>query len=176
MIFKTKNNELAIFGKTLDEVKNKYTGFITAFKTNGLKGENGALSTLFGNKKQNVIDSSLISQFEKFKEEFNNSSMSAEALAEKIGIVDERIVNYAKTCKNGELTTKGFTTSLDEMSVGAKAGRVALQGLAMVGNMLAMVLVSKLVEGIYQLATYSSTLAELAQHLKKRNLILLHTK
>ena len=38
MIFKTKNNELAIFGKTLDEVKNKYTGFITAFKTNGLKG------------------------------------------------------------------------------------------------------------------------------------------
>lgn len=162
MIFKTKNNELAIFGKTLDEVKNKYTGFITAFKTNGLKGENGALSTLFGNKKQNVIDSSLISQFEKFKEEFNNSSMSAEALVEKIGIVDERIVNYAKTCKNGELTTKGFTTSLDEMSVGAKAGRVALQGLAMVGNMLAMVLVSKLVEGIYQLATYSSTLADKA--------------
>lgn len=162
MIFKTKNNELAIFGNTLDEVKNKYTGFITAFKTNGLKGENGALSTLFGNKKQNVIDSSLISQFEKFKEEFNNSSMSAEALAEKIGIVDERIVNYAKTCKNGELTTKGFTTSLDEMSVGAKAGRVALQGLAMVGNMLAMVLVSKLVEGIYQLATYSSTLADKA--------------
>ena len=36
MIFTTKNNELAIFGKTLDDVKNKYTNFVTALNTNGL--------------------------------------------------------------------------------------------------------------------------------------------
>ena len=63
--------------------------------------------------------------------------MSADVLAEKIGNVDERIINYAKTCKNGELTTKGFTSSLEGMTIGAKAGQVALKGLALVGKMLA---------------------------------------
>ena len=64
--------------------------------------------------------------------------MSADVLAEKIGNVDERIINYAKTCKNGELTTKGFTSSLEGMTIGAKAGQVALKGLAIAGNMIAM--------------------------------------
>lgn len=69
--------------------------------------------------------------------------MSADALAEKIGNVDERIVNYAKTCKNGEMTTQGFKTSLEGMTFSAKAGQVALKGLAIAGNMLAAWAISK---------------------------------
>ena len=69
--------------------------------------------------------------------------MSADALAKKIGNVDERIVNYAKTCKNGEMTTQGFKTSLEGMTFSAKAGQVALKGLAIAGNMLAAWAISK---------------------------------
>ena len=76
MIFKTKNNELAIFGKTLDDVKNKYTNFVTALNTNGLKGENGALNILFGSKNngESILSPELLDDFETFKDLFNNSS------------------------------------------------------------------------------------------------------
>jgi len=50
--------------------------------------------------------------------------------------VDQRILDYAKTCKNGGMTTEGFKASIDTMSFSAKAGKVALQALAMAGNML----------------------------------------
>ena len=86
MIFKTKNNELAIFGKTLDDAKNKILEFTNAYEQYGLKGKNGALSTLFGNNKQNVIDNTLINQFEKFNHSgaiilmHNISSSNEEAL------------------------------------------------------------------------------------------------
>lgn len=60
--------------------------------------------------------------------------------------VDQRIIDYAKTCKNGEMTTKGFKASIDTMSLSAKAGKVALQALAMAGNMLIAWGVSKAIE------------------------------
>lgn len=36
------------------------------------------------------------------------------------------------------MTTEGFKASIDTMSFSAKAGKVALQALAMAGNMVAM--------------------------------------
>lgn len=99
---------------------------------------------MFGNKNSgNIITSELLDEFETFKDLFNSSSMSAEALAESLGGVDDRILNYAKTCKNGEMTTQGFKTSLEGMTLSAKAGQVALKGLAIAGNMLAGVLIAK---------------------------------
>lgn len=152
-------------GKTLDDVKNKFLEFTNAYEQYGLKGKNGALSTLFGNKKQNIIDNNLMNQFEQFKEEFNNSSMSADALSEKIGNVDERIVNYAKTCKNGELTTKGFTASLEGMTIGAKAGQVALKALSIAGNMIAIWAISEAIKLFSDCASASDRLKESAEEL-----------
>ncbi len=60
--------------------------------------------------------------------------------------VDQRIIDYAKTCKNGEMTTEGFKASIDTMSLSAKAGKVALGVLATAGNMLAMWAISKGIE------------------------------
>lgn len=74
--------------------------------------------------------------------------MSAEALAEELGGVDARIVNCAKTCKNGELTTSMFTSSLEGMTFKAKAAQVALKGLGIVGNALVGMLASFVVTGI----------------------------
>ena len=136
-IFTTKNKELAIFGKTIDDIKNKIDKFNEVKTKNGLFGENGALASLFSGKKlNNILTQETLKQFEEFKEKFNSSSLSAEALAEQMENVDQRIIDYAKTCKNGEMTTEGFKASIDTMSFSAKAGKVALQALATAGNML----------------------------------------
>lgn len=57
-------------------------------------------------------------------------------------------MSYAKTCKNGELTTKGFSASLEGMTLKAKAGQVALKGLSLVGNALAGIAVSFAINGL----------------------------
>lgn len=145
MIFTTKNNELAIFGKTIDDVRNKIDKFNELRKKGNLFGENGAFASLFNGKKlNNIITPETLKQFDEFKQKFNSSSLSAEALAEQMENVDQRIIDYAKTCKNGEMTTEGFKASIDTMSFSAKAGKVALQALAMAGNMLAMWAFSKI--------------------------------
>lgn len=136
MIFSTKNKELTIFGETLGNVKNKLSDLSKAYQNFGLLGRNGALSTLFGSKDITVPDE-LMSQFKEFQEQFNHSTLSAEALAEQIGNIDSSIIAYAKTCKNGEMTSKGFEQSLKGVSLSAKMGKAALQALANIGNALA---------------------------------------
>ena len=59
--------------------------------------------------------------------------------------VDQRIIDYAKTCKNGAMTTKGFKESIDAMALSAKAGKAVLQALATIGNMALMYGATKLV-------------------------------
>lgn len=138
MIFTTKNKELAIFGNTLSETRENLIAFFEAFERGGIKGQDGIIDTFFSKNKKSPLTPELLDEFERFKKKFNSSSLSAEALAEQLENVDQRIIDYAKTCKNGEMTTEGFKASIDTMSFSAKAGKVALQALAMAGNMLAM--------------------------------------
>lgn len=144
MIFKTEDDQLTIFGKTLGDVKEKWIDFIKAWKTEGFSSENGAFSTLFSGK-SNKIDDSLLGDAEAFKDLFNESSVSAKVLAEDLGGVDDRIVDYAKTCKNGEFTMEGFKASLEQTTLSAKASKLAFSALATVGNVLASVLISLVV-------------------------------
>ena len=146
MIFTTKNNELAIFGKTIDDTKKKWNEFKGNIEEHGLFGENGAFASLSSGKKaNNILTPEVLSQFDEFKEKFNSSQLSAEALAEQMENVDQRIIDYAKTCKNGEMTTEGFKASIYDMSLSAKAGSVALKALSIAGNMLAAWAISKVI-------------------------------
>lgn len=104
------------------------------------------MDTFFSKDRTSPLTPELLANFERFKSVFNNSQLSAEALAEQMKDVDQRIINYAKTCKNGELTTEGFTTSIEGMSLSAKAGKAVLQTLAATGNMVVFVLLSKGIE------------------------------
>ena len=132
--------------QTLTETKGSLVEFFEAFERGGFKGESGIIDTFFSKKNaKSIITPELMDDFEKFKDKFNNSTLSAEALAEKLKNVNSRIVEYAKTCKNGELTTEGFTKSLNQTTLGAKAGHVALKGLATAGNMFAMWVVSEVI-------------------------------
>ncbi len=144
-IFTTKNKELAIFGKTLSETRGKVIEFFTAFKRGGIKGQDGIIDTFFSKDKKSPLTPELLANLERFKEKFNNSILSAEALAEQMKNVDQRIIDYAKTCKNGAMTTKGFKESIDAMALSAKAGKAVLQALATIGNMALMYGATKLV-------------------------------
>ena len=148
-IFTTQNRELAIYGNTISSIKEKWNEFQNAVnKSDGkLFGENGAFASLLNDKRANMqISDDVSSQFEVFKEKFNTSSLSAEALAEQFQNVDQRIIDYAKTCKNGEMTTEGFKESINSISFSAKAGKAALQVFASAGNMVAGILIDKALE------------------------------
>ena len=105
----------------MDEIRGKIINVFDAWERGGFKGDSGIIDTFISQKKgKSKLTPELFSQFEIFKEEFNNSSLSAEALGEKMKNVDSRIISYAKSCKNGELTTKGFQQSLDGLFYSAK--------------------------------------------------------
>lgn len=165
MIFTTKNKEFAIFGNTITDVKEKWKEFKKELAKNDGKlfGENGALASLFSGKKSNILTPETLKQFDEFKEKFNSSSLSAEALAEQMENVDQRIIDYAKTCKNGEMTTEGFKASIDTMSFSAKTGKVALQALAMAGNMIAMWAISKVISVATEKITELANASEIAK-------------
>lgn len=108
-----------------------------------LTGENGLFSFLFKNSKKDILTPELLNQFEQFKEKFNSTTLSAEALAEEMGDVDTSIIEYAKTQKNGQLTTEGFTKSLQGMTLGAKAAAIGIKALAIAGNIIVFAAMSK---------------------------------
>ena len=122
MIFKLENDKLVVFGNTIDDLKDKWVSFSSLFKIE--------------------LSDDLLNEFESFKYEFNQSSLSAEELAEELGGVDDKIIAYAKTCKNGQLTTNGFVTSIKNMTVTAKAAKIAMSALATVGSIVAGMAIS----------------------------------
>lgn len=130
----------------MDEIRGKIINVFDAWERGGFKGDSGIIDTFISQKKgKSKLTPELFSQFEIFKEEFNNSSLSAEALGEKMKNVDSRIIAYAKTCKNGELTTKGFQQSLDDLFYSAKtnAGKAVNQVFQATGNIILDTLISK---------------------------------
>lgn len=135
-IFTAKNKELAIFGNTIDEIQEKLIRFFYVYERGGIKGEYGIIDTYFSGKEK-ALSSETLKNFEQFKDLFNRTSLSVNAVAEKFDHIDQRILDYAKTCKNGEMTTKGFEASIKKMSLTARAGQAALRALATAGNMLA---------------------------------------
>ncbi len=146
-MFRTKNQELAIFGHTRREARNKLIALSDAYERGGIKGEYGIIDTYFSRKVQEPLTPKTIQDFNDFKDTFNNSSLTVDAAAEKFVDLDKRILDYARTCKNGEMTTKGFEASLQSMSHTAKIGQAALQAFATAGNMLIGFLISKVIQG-----------------------------
>lgn len=159
-IFKTFDNDvdgiinkLGILGKSFGDIVdaiNKRQLEINNIRnlnggdTKAAKEQAGSIWSYLFPKKE--IDESLLTQFDQFKDKFNSTTLSAEALAEEMGDVDVSIIEYAKTQKNGQLTTEGFTKSLHGMTLGAKAAKIGMQALATVGTMIAFAVISKGIE------------------------------
>lgn len=79
----------------------------------------------------------LVEEFETFKSMMTDYGMTAEEVAKDLGDeLSPQIQSYVKAAKDGELTTEGFNASIGNLSLSAKAGKIALQGLAIAGNAL----------------------------------------
>lgn len=151
----------------MDEIRKKINDFKGDATRYGLFGNNGAFAKLLGSSRRTILTPELLTQFEAFKDRFNHSALSAEALAEEMGNVDSSIVNYAKTCRNGEMTTEGFRASLQQQTLAARASSVALKGLALAGNMIAGIAIAQgisfAIKKIHDFANASETARENAK-------------
>lgn len=102
----------------------------------------GLLSYIFkDNSKEKLVE-----EFETFKSMMTDYGMTAEEVAKDLGDqLSPEIQSYVKSAKNGELTTEGFNKSIGNLSLGAKAASMALEGLKYVGNMLASIALSAVI-------------------------------
>lgn len=108
----------------------------------------------------------LIGDFQAFKDLMLETGLSAEELSKEVGGVDSRIVSYAKSGEVGKLTTDGFKESIGNLSLGAKAGQVALKGLALAGNALAMAFASWVAT---EIISWLNDLAHAEENARKRS-------
>lgn len=158
MIFKTFDSDIdnatskiGVFGKSFDDIIKLYQkrkAEITELENNGYekpeaKNQVGGLfSYIF---KDNSKDK-LVEEFETFKSMMTDYGMTAEEVAKDLGDqLSPEIQSYIKSAKNGELTTEGFNKSIGNLSLGAKAGQVAIKGLALAGNMLVSLGISAII-------------------------------
>lgn len=105
----------------------------------------------------------LLDQAERFQKVFNSTQLSASAVAEQLGEVDDSIIRCASNMKNGEFTIKAYTKSIQGLSFAAKAGKAALQLLASAGSMIAGILIGEAISGVIKLIDNQIHATEKAQ-------------
>ena len=129
----------------------------------------GLLSYIFkDNSKEKLVE-----EFETFKSMMTDYGMTAEEVAKDLGDeLSPQIQAYVKAAKDGELTTEGFNASIGNLSLSAKAGKIALQGLAIAGNALLTFAVTEglnlLVKAIYNSIHATELAIEAAEKAQSR--------
>lgn len=125
------------------------------------KKQVGSLWSYLNPKKE--MSPELLDQAKQFQEIFNTTQLSASAVAEQMGKVDDSIIRCASSMKNGEFTIKAYTKSVQGLTFAAKAGKVALQLLASAGSMIAGILIGEAISGVIKLIDNQVHAAEKAQ-------------
>lgn len=82
--------------------------------------------------------------------------------ASMMGCTEEAKKNAVAMAK-GSMTLEEATRNMGAMSLSAKAGKIALQGLAVAGNMLAFMAITKLITSMYELTQVSKDVAKKAK-------------
>ena len=180
MIFKTFDSDIdnvtskiGVFGKSFNDIIKLYQkrkAEITELENNGYEKpeEKNQVGGLFSYIFKDNSKDELVEEFETFKSMITDYGMTAEEVAKDLGNqLSPEIQSYVKSAKNGELTTEGFKASIGNLSIGAKAGQVALKGLALAGNMvigiLAGFVISKAIEGLDNLVHAADNAKESAE-------------
>lgn len=125
------------------------------------KKQVGSLWSYLNPKKE--MSPELLDQAKQFQEIFNTTQLSASAVAEQMGKVDDSIIRCASSMKNGEFTIKAYTKSVQGLTFAAKAGKVGLQLLASAGSMIAGILIGEAISGVIKLIDNQIHAAEKAQ-------------
>lgn len=142
-----------------------YADIANAFKSGGISGAtNSALSFITSKDLKNI------KEYNKLVSEEGVSSQTAwyKTMQTSSSAVKELFDNEQNLVKSGNsvvLSEEAIADATNTMTIGAKAGKIALKGLAMAGNMLLMWGISEVISGIVELATYSDKLADKANEL-----------
>lgn len=176
MIFKTFNSDIdssiykiGIFGKSFGEVIDRINDRKADVLTKGIdkkeaKKQVGSIWSYLGKDEHK---DALTGEFTAFKELMEETGLGADELAKEVGGVSKSVLDYAKSDDVAKLSTVGFKASIGNLSIGAKAGQVALKGLALAGNMVVGILagfvISKAIEGLDNLVHAADNAKESAE-------------
>ena len=101
---------------------------------------NGLLTSIFSGKN---ITSKDISAIQAMNESMKNGSTVAQAWTDNMKGCTVAAKEQVKQCLINKGSLSDLSSSMEGMTLSAKAGQVALKGLAIAGNMLAGVLIAK---------------------------------
>ena len=180
MIFKTFNSDIdssiykiGIFGKSfgevIDRINDRKADIDGLVLTKGIdkkeaKKQVGSIWSYLGKDEHK---DALTGEFTAFKELMEETGLGADELAKQVGGVSKSVLDYAKSDDVAKLSTVGFKASIGNLSIGAKAGQVALKGLALAGNMVVGILagfvISKAIEGLDNLVHAADNAKESAE-------------
>ena len=180
MMFKTFNSDIdssiykiGIFGKSfgevIDRINDRKADIDGLVLTKGIdkkeaKKQVGSIWSYLGKDEHK---DALTGEFTAFKELMEETGLGADELAKQVGGVSKSVLDYAKSDDVAKLSTEGFKASIGNLSIGAKAGQVALKGLALAGNMVVGILagfvISKAIEGLDNLVHAADNAKESAE-------------
>lgn len=96
-------------------------------------------------------------------QEMKNGSTMAQAWINNMRGCTVAAKEQTKQCLMAKGSLSELAASMNSTTLSAKAGKIALQGLAMVGNVLAFMAISKLITSMYELTQVSNDVAEKAK-------------
>lgn len=180
MIFKTFNSDIdssiykigvfnKSFGDIIDKINDRSAEIKNLHENEGFskseaKKQVGSIWSYLGKDEHK---DALTGEFTAFKELMEETGLGADELAKQVGGVSKSVLNYAKSDDVAKLSTEGFKASIGNLSISAKAGQVALKGLALAGNMVVGILagfvISKAIEGLDNLVHAADNAKESAE-------------
>lgn len=121
---------------------------------------NGLLTSIFSGEN---ITSKDISAIQAMNESMKNGSTVAQAWTDNMKGCTVAAKEQVKQCLINKGSLSDLSSSMEEMTLSAKAGQVALKGLAIAGNMIAMWAISKVLQVATEKITELANASEIAE-------------
>lgn len=142
-----------------------YADIANAYNVGGIKGVGNSLSSFITSK-----DLDNIKEFNRLVLEEGVSSQTAwyKTMQTSSSAAKELFDNEENLIKSGNsviLSEEAISNATNTMTFSAKAGQVALKGLALAGNMIATWVASEVLSGLYKMSQTSEEVANKAQTL-----------
>ena len=160
-------SKIGVFGKSFNEIftlikQRSRSAEIKDLKKSGVNPDEakeqvgGLLSYVF----KDEYKDGLVKEFESFMDEMDKTGKNAHELASELGSkLNPAIRSFVESSSSGKITVEGFRKSIGNLSIGAKAGEVAMKGLTLAGNVLVSFLISQAIEGCIKLYRLSKDVA-----------------
>lgn len=179
MIFKTFNSDIdssiykigvfdKSFGEIIDKINDRKADINGLVLTKGIdeKEAKKQVGSIWSYLAKDEHKEKLVEEFNDFKDIVNDTGLTAKEAADILGDdLSAEIHSYVKTNKDAKISTEGFNAAIGNLSIGAKAGQVALKGLKLAGNLLASWAFTEVLSVLYKLSQVSGEVADKAKEM-----------